>query len=209
MLLHWVRMSNWIEVDIQQEFQFISDSTHHTGYQSKAVKFTRTLCRKQIILIERFEERNDVISINSSDSEDRTIRTTKRSGRQTCAQGSSSRIVGAKKRSFDLFACVDSISNETKRKDEVSRYSNLSLDYIWQALKSFLENEFSVMNFWYNRKTQFPQLFATATRVYPKPVSSSLVKESSLLKLLFNDKRSRLCTSILDYMIALRSLHDC
>ena len=163
-----------------------------------------------MLLIERFAERTDATSINSSDSEHRTSRRTKQSGRKTCAQGFSSRIVGGKKQSFDLFACLDSISNEIQKQDEISRYTNLSLDHTCRARKSFLEDDFSVLNFWYNRKTQFPQLFAVATRVYATSVSSSASERViSSLKLLFNDKRSRLCTSILVDMIAMRSLHNC
>ena len=163
-----------------------------------------------MLLIERFARRTDAISTNSSESRDRTIRTTKQPVRQTFAQDSSPRIVGGKKWSFTLFPCVDSISNETQKQGEVSRYSNLSLGHIFQARKSFLEDDFSVMNFWYNRKTQFPQLFATATRVYATPVSSSASERVfSSLKLLVNDKRSRLNTLMLYAMIAVRSLHDC
>ena len=72
-----------------------------------------------MLLIERFAERTDAVSINSSDSEDRTIRTAKQSGRKMYAQGFSSRLVGGKKRSFDLFACVNSISNETQKQEEI------------------------------------------------------------------------------------------
>ena len=156
-----------------REFEFISDSTHCTGYWSKAMEINRTLCRKQMILIERFAGRNDALSIDSSDSEDKTIRTTRKSGQQTCTQGSSSRTVGGKERSFDLFAWVNSILSETQKQDEVLRCMNCSLEHISQARKSFLEDDFWVMNFWYNGKTQFPQLFATATRVYARPVSSA------------------------------------
>ena len=48
-----------------REFEFIPDSTLRTDYRMKAMEFTRTLCRKQMLLIELFAERTDAVSINS------------------------------------------------------------------------------------------------------------------------------------------------
>ena len=67
-----------------RDFEFIPDNTYHTDYRSKAMDFTRTLCGKEMLLIEQFAEKKDAIFIDSSDSEYRNIKITKQSGRRTC-----------------------------------------------------------------------------------------------------------------------------
>ena len=65
------------------------------------------------------------------------------------------------------------------------------------------------MRYWHELKTQFPLLFIIAARVFATPVSSaSSERVFSALKLLVSEKRSCLARSLIDNIIALRSIHE-
>ena len=93
--------------------------------------------------------------------------------------------------------------------DELSKYNRAKLDCIRDIRQQFLDDDFSVVRFWHDRKKQFPTLFCVIMRIYTTPISSAASERvDSLLKMLVNDKRSCLNASLLDDLIVLRSLHD-
>ena len=74
---------------------------------------------------------------------------------------------------------------------------------------NFLSDDSSVVKFWYDKKAQFPDLYAVLMRVFVTPVSSSASEQVfSALKLMVTEKRSRLTPSIVDDMVVLRALHQ-
>ena len=83
-----------------------------------------------------------------------------------------------------------------------------SLNCIGKTRKEFIEDNFSALKRWYDKKNQFPNLYAVAARIYSTPVSSSASKRIfSTLEPFVDDKRSGLSTSLIDDMIVIRSLH--
>ena len=71
-----------------------------------------------------------------------------------------------------------------------------------------MRDDFSIMHFWYNRKSQFSNLYAVAARIFAKPVSyAASERVFSALKLLADEQRSRLGTSLVEDMLVVRSLY--
>ena len=117
--------------------------------------------------------------------------------------------MGGKKRPFDLLDCVDTVQSKKVYLDEVSKYKSSQVNYLREERIKFLEDDFEVMRYWHERKAQFPLLFTLAARVFATPVSSaSSERVFSALKLLVSEKRSFLTSSLIDDVIALRSLHE-
>ena len=81
--------------------------------------------------------------------------------------------MGGKKRSFELFRSADSVPKATATLDEVSKYNFLRLSDLQEIRSLILGDNFTIMEFWYNRKAQFPNLYAIAARIYAIPVSSA------------------------------------
>ena len=105
--------------------------------------------------------------------------------------------------------CADTQPRNTERLDEVSRYNFIHLAHSDEERKKFIEDDFAVVRFWYDRKKEFPHLFAISVRLYATPVSSaSSERVFSALKLLVDEKRSNLRSSLIDDMIVIRSLHE-
>ena len=117
--------------------------------------------------------------------------------------------VGGKKRTFDLMDCADSKPPNVKSLDEVSLYNLLVVDHLVEERQKFLNDDCAVLRFWHERKNQLPNVFYVALRIHAIPVSSAASERVfSALQLLVNEKRSTLSTSLIDDMIAIRSLHN-
>ena len=53
--------------------------------------------------------------------------------------------VGGKKCPFDLIQCVDSVPNDSRTLDKISKYSMLQMDCSHNMPETFLRDDFSVM----------------------------------------------------------------
>ena len=85
----------------------------------------------------------------------------------------------------------------------------VSLEFITRTQKEFSEDDFSVVNFWHDKKKQFPNLFAVATRLFASPMASAASDcIFSTLKLFVDEKRSSLSTSIIDDMMVVDAFHE-
>ncbi len=187
----------------------ISDTSKRLELRSKAEEFARKLVRE-------YKERFRIDSISSKciefDGADSVRSEVEINNLESMVSysdgGSNENRIGGKKRPFELFRSADSVAQETATLDEVLKYNLLRLDDLQEIRSHLLGDNFTIMEFWYNRKAQFPNLYAIATRIYATPVSSAASdRVFSALKLLFDDKRSRLGTSLVDDMIVVRSSH--
>ena len=99
-------------------------------------------------------------------------------------------------------------SSEVQILDEVSKYNIASMGCVSKGRNKFIQDDFSVMRFWYDRRAQYLFLYAVAARIYATPVSSSSSERLfSALKLLVEEKRSRLSNYVVDDMILVSSLY--
>lgn len=121
----------------------------------------------------------------------------------------SSRNIGGKKRPFDLMESADSTGVDRTALIEVSLYNLIYLDGTTTDRKNLVSDGFAVMKFWHDRKKQFPSLHAVAARIYATPVSSAASERVfSVLKLVVDERRSRMSTSLIDDTIVIRSLYE-
>ena len=81
--------------------------------------------------------------------------------------------VRVKKRSFDLMECADSAPVDLRSLDEVCLYNLVQIGTIPGTVRKFIEDDYAVMNFWYDRKTAVPTLFAVEARIFATPISSA------------------------------------
>ncbi len=54
--------------------------------------------------------------------------------------------------------------------DEFSKYILLPVDYLPETGAALMRDDFSIMHFRYNRKSQFPNLYAVAARIFATAV---------------------------------------
>ena len=85
----------------------------------------------------------------------------------------------------------------------------VSLECTTRTRKEFIEEDFSVMKFWHDKKKQFRNLFAVAARLFATPVlPAASERVFSALKLFVDEKRSRSSTDLMDDMIVVRAFHE-
>ncbi len=77
-----------------------------------------------------------------------------------------------KRKSFSLKGQLTVIEPFGTLTDEVSRYKSTELAQLGLIQESFLSDPFSVVQFWYSRKSMYSTLFNVALRVFATPASS-------------------------------------
>ncbi len=174
---------------------------------AKAEEITRKLVRK----LKEEERRASASSTIVLDENENDTNGTQESHDEEEISGDTSSLfsgVVGKQRPFDLLKCADRVPKRNQTLDEVSKYNMVSLNCVRKTRKEFIDDDFSAMKFWYNQKSQFPNLFAISVRIFSTPVSSAASKRLfSTLKLFVDDKLSCLSSSLIDDMIVVRLLH--
>ncbi len=83
------------------------------------------------------------------------------------------------------------------------------IDSVREKREEFLFDDYAVMKSWYGRRKQFSNFVCSSCRVFTTPVSSaSSERVFSTLKLIVDEKRSRVNFPLIDDMIVVRSLHE-
>ena len=114
-----------------------------------------------------------------------------------------------KKRRSSHIDFADSGPEQNKPLDEVPVYNLMNLAHVKEEGQRFLNDDYSVLKFWFNRKRQHTALYAVAASVLATPVSSSASERYlSGVKLLVTENRSRLTSNILEDIIVIRSLTE-
>ncbi len=120
-------------------------------------------------------------------------------------------FAGGKKRTFtSLDLDLDNSGpDQSESRDELSVHYLSNLSQVKSDGEKHLKDDFSVIEFWNNRKRQHPNLLAIASRIIATSVSSSASEcVSSAIKLLVTDKHSRLSRSFLEHITLIRSLTE-
>ena len=192
-----------------REMEFISDTVKRTDFHSKAEEFAQKLVRKHKEQVQRLTLDTVCINVNEIVSNSTNKDTVMEEIIDTLSQGPSARRnVGGKKRPFELFLCADSALKFRVTLDKVSKYNLVHMENICDTRKKFWETTLRRRIFSMDGKKQFPNLYAVAARVLATPVSSaSSERVFSVPKLVADDKWSRRCSSVVDDMIVVRSLH--
>jgi len=113
----------------------------------------------------------------------------------------------SKKRRFSLHDHVSRGNFVFENADEVSTYKSMSLGQMRVNQDEFLEKPFSVVSFWYKRRSDFPKLYKIALRVFATPASScSSERVFSTLKKIVTTERSMLKPENISDIIVGRSL---
>ena len=102
--------------------------------------------------------------------------------------------------------CADSEPVDRGSLDEVCLYYLVQLGTKPGTRRKFIEDDYAVMNFCYNRKNTLPTLFAGAPCIFSMLVSSAASERvSSALKLIVHDKSFRLTNRNIEDIIVTRS----
>lgn len=73
--------------------------------------------------------------------------------------------VGGRKRPLNLIDCANFEPVDRQSLDEASLYNLVHMGHLASSRKKFIGDDFSVMNFWQDRKKQFRNLFAVVARL--------------------------------------------
>ena len=129
--------------------------------RSKAEEMTRKLSRHFLNSPSVINGDKEEPIENNSEYQDE-IEMSSPNGRKYNSIGSS--VIG-KKRTFSLIDLADSGPEQNKPLDGVSVYNLMNLAQVKEEGQRFLNDDYSVLKFWFNRKRQHPALYAVAARV--------------------------------------------
>ena len=185
-----------------RSMEFVPEITTRRNMRMKAEEFTRKLARPHLINVPHphslFGDGTiDIDGLSRSSSENGPNQQTQQ--QTLCGQ----------KRSFSLIDFADSEPTPRTDNDEISIYNDMNLTNIKQMGTAFIDDDFSVIKFWNDRKRHHPAMFAVACRVMATPVSSSASERVfSVLKQLVSDNRSRLLSETIEDIVVIRSLYE-
>ena len=112
--------------------------------------------------------------------------------------------VTGEKRTFSLIDLADSCPKQEKTLDEVSVYRLMNLAYVKEEGHRFLNEDHSVVEFLFDRKSQHPALYvAVALASY-----SVFFSCFSAIKLTVTGNRCNLSSTILEEILVIRSLTE-
>lgn len=112
-----------------------------------------------------------------------------------------------KKRRFSLQDHVSRAHCMFENGDEVSTYKSISIRQMGLEQDKFLNNPFSIIQFWYQRRRSFPQLYKISLRIFATPASSCASERVfSTLKKLVSVDRARMDPDSISDIIVARSL---
>ena len=186
-------------------FEFVSDEKTRSEMRSKAEEMTRKLSRHFLNSPSVINGDNEEPIENISEYQDE-IEMSSPNGPNYNSIGSS--VIG-KKRTFSLIDLADSGREQNKPLGEVSVYNLMNLAHVKEEGQRFLNDDYSVLKFWFNRKRQHSVLYAVAARVLATPFSSSASERVfSVVKSLVTENQSRPTSNILEDIIAIRSLTE-
>ncbi len=183
--------------------EFITDDIKRVEFRSKAEEFARKLVRKHHEKSRTHSLRTECVNLKTTVTEHGSNEQDVGESTENLAEViARTRRIGGKERPFYLLSCTDAVPPEVAILDEVFKYNLLGEDHFPETRAALM------MHLWYNRKFQFPNLHAVAARIFATPVSSAASERGfSALKLLVDEQRSRLGTSIVEDMIVVRSLY--
>ena len=137
---------------ILREMYFNLDPTRHINLRSKADKFPRKMIRKQKERAEVTENTSGTVEIDESDRSDNDVFTSS----SDLGNGSLSHLkFRRKKRPFDVFMCVDSVTKQNRTLDEVSKYKLARSIQLLEPAKSSLPMIFVLLNIGTNIECSF------------------------------------------------------
>ncbi len=181
-----------------REMEFITDDVKRVDFRSKAEEFSRKLVRKHKEKICTHSLSRECINIETTFPEHGSNEQDVSESTENLAEEiADTRRIRGKKRLFDLLLCADSVPTEVTIMDKVSNYNLLRVNHLPETSAALMRGDFSIMHFWYNRKSQFPNLYAVAARIFATPVSSAASERVfSALKILVDEQQSSLGTSL-------------
>ncbi len=171
-----------------RDMEFWKDPLQREQFKSRAEKLTRSMCD----------------SLDSSVSGDSTFGFSLQSMDSNDAESNEPQ---RKRKRFSLKGQLTVMDPHGTLTDEVSRYKCTKLVQLGLIQESFLSEPFSVVQFWYSRKSMYPTLFKVALRIFATPASSSSSERVfSTLKKLVSPDRSTISAKHISEIITGRSL---
>ena len=156
-----------------RELKFIEYVTLRAEHRSRAEEFVRKLSRKYSMKNQLPHRSESPINIESVEELERPSNRYSTVSRGLNRMVPSPNQVRVKKRSFELMECADSAPVDRRSLDEVCLYNLFQIGTIPGTIRKFIEDDYVVLNFWYDWKTAVTTLFAVEALIFATTISSA------------------------------------